>query len=213
MTAFNRSHARLENAGFLAPRTGLLPMNMAWDEVVEISDIHFGRTRIWTGMKGTLFCDIDGTVADLSHRRAFLQSHPKNYPAFEKGIPMDAPIPHVIDAVRRLYAAGWTVVMCSGRSEKTKQATVDWLNKHGVPFHAIYMRAAYEIDEGGFVKIARSGNPKPDHRKDSIVKYELLMKARDAGYEPDVVFDDRNQVVEMWRENGIPVVQVAEGDF
>ena len=33
------------------------------------------------------------------------------------------------------------------------------------------------------------------------------------GFDPDVVFDDRDQVVEMWRANGIPVVQTAEGDF
>ena len=27
------------------------------------------------------------------------------------------------------------------------------------------------------------------------------------------VFDDRNQVVDMWRDNGITCFQVAEGDF
>jgi hypothetical protein len=33
------------------------------------------------------------------------------------------------------------------------------------------------------------------------------------GYEPIMVFDDRNQVVKMWRERGIVCAQVAEGDF
>jgi hypothetical protein len=27
------------------------------------------------------------------------------------------------------------------------------------------------------------------------------------------VFDDRQQVVDMWRDNGLTVFQVAEGDF
>ena len=27
------------------------------------------------------------------------------------------------------------------------------------------------------------------------------------------VLDDRNQVVKMWRENGLTCLQVAEGDF
>ncbi len=27
------------------------------------------------------------------------------------------------------------------------------------------------------------------------------------------VFDDRNQVVDMWRKNGLTVFQVADGDF
>ena len=28
-----------------------------------------------------------------------------------------------------------------------------------------------------------------------------------------MVFDDRNQVVDMWRDNGLTVFQVAQGDF
>ena len=28
-----------------------------------------------------------------------------------------------------------------------------------------------------------------------------------------LIFDDRNKVVKMWRELGLPVFQVAEGDF
>jgi len=33
------------------------------------------------------------------------------------------------------------------------------------------------------------------------------------GYTPSVVFDDRDRVVKMWRENGIRCFQVAEGNF
>ena len=29
----------------------------------------------------------------------------------------------------------------------------------------------------------------------------------------DMVFDDRNQVVDMWRKNGLTCFQVADGDF
>jgi hypothetical protein len=45
------------------------------------------------------------------------------------------------------------------------------------------------------------------------VKQELLNAARADGHDPDVVFDDRDGVVQMWRDNGIPVVQVAKGNF
>lgn len=210
---FNTSHPRLNAFGYLQPRDGILPKYINHAETVCVDDVHLGKTHIWKGLKGTVFVDIDGTVADLSHRRVYLQSHPKNYPAFEKGIPLDAPIPHIIEAVRALYSAGWTVVMCSGRSENTRGATEAWLEKHGVPYHALFMRKAFEVNADGSPVIARSGKPKPDHRRDNIVKAELLAEARAAGYDPDIVFDDRNQVVEMWRANGIPVVQVAEGDF
>lgn len=210
---FNDSHPRLSPTGFLTPREGLLPIYLPPDEVVYVVDVHLGKTFIWTGLKGTVFVDIDGTVADLSHRRVYLQSHPKNYPAFEKGIPLDTPIPHIIEAVRRLYEAGWKVVMCSGRSENTRAATEAWLAQHGVRYHALYMRKAFEVDSEGNPVIAKSGKPKPDYRRDNIVKYELLVEARADGFDPDIVFDDRDQVVEMWRANGIAVVQVAEGDF
>ena len=33
------------------------------------------------------------------------------------------------------------------------------------------------------------------------------------GFNPTMAFDDRQQVVDMWRERGLTVAQVAEGDF
>ena len=52
-----------------------------------------------------------------------------------------------------------------------------------------------------------------DNRPDDIVKKELLDKMREEGYNPILVFDDRDSVVKMWRENGIPTFQVNYGDF
>jgi hypothetical protein len=190
----NTSHPRLRT-GFLQPKDGLLPMHLPGDDIVIVHDVHLGPTFIWKGMKGTLFCDIDGTVADLTHRRKFVASKPKNWVAFEKTIHLDAPIQTIIDAVSTLYTSGWTVVMCTGRGGQNKQITLDWLAQNGVPHHAIYTRA------------------EKDYRRDDIIKEELYEQACLDGYVPDVVFDDRNQVVEMWRRIGVPCVQVAEGDF
>jgi hypothetical protein len=211
---FNTSDDRFTDVGYLRPKDGILPMHLPHEEVVVVEDVHLGRTHIWKNMKGTLFCDIDGTIADLTERRVYVASKPKNWPAFERGIPNDLPIPTIIRAVRELHAAGWTVVMCTGRGAQNKDVTIDWLKRHDVPFDAIYTRPRYEIDpETGAPKISRKGNPMGDYRRDDIIKAELLEKARADGYDPDVVFDDRNQVVEMWRRVGVPCVQVAEGDF
>lgn len=199
---------------YLRPQNGLLPKHVPEDEWLVMEDVHKGPFSIWVGMKGTVFVDIDGTVADLTHRRVYVRSKPKNWPAFERAIPQDTPIQWVIDAVNRLYDAGWTVVMMSGRSEKSKNVTVEWLAKHGVKYHAIYMRRKFEYEADGVTpKLTRLGKPLGDFRRDDIVKRELLDVARADGYTPDVVFDDRDQVVAMWRSNSIPVVQVAEGDF
>lgn len=211
---FNTSHERLNAFGYLQPKEGLLPKHLPGEDIVVVDDVHLGRTHIWKGMKGTLFCDIDGTIADLTHRRVYVASKPKNWPAFEKGIPLDTPIQPIIDAVNELYDAGWTVVMCTGRGAQNKDVTVEWLAKHGVQYHAIYTRALYEIDpETGEPKRTRKGKLQGDYRRDDIIKAELLAQARADGYDPDIVFDDRNQVVDMWRREGIPCVQVAHGDF
>ena len=198
---------------YLKPKTGLLPKHVPEDEWLVMEDIHRGPFSIWVGMKGTVFVDVDGTVADLKHRRKYVASKPKNYPAFERGIPFDTPITWVIDAVKRLKAAGWTVVICTGRRETQGEATKKWLTENGVPFDAFYIRPEFEYNEDGTPKLTKKGTPKPDYRHDYIIKKELLDRARAEGFDPDVVFDDRDQVVAMWRENGIPVVQTAEGDF
>lgn len=187
-------HPRLSNR-YLQPKTGLLPMYVEPTDWVKVTDVHLGDFYIFSKMGGTLFCDIDGTIADLAHRRVYVASKPKNWPAFEKTMNLDLPIPYVIEAVRALRGSGWKVVMCTGRGAQNKQVTVDWLGKHGVGYDAIYTRAA------------------KDYRRDDIIKEELLVQARADGFDPDVVFDDRNQVVDMWRRVGVPCVQVAEGDF
>lgn len=52
-----------------------------------------------------------------------------------------------------------------------------------------------------------------DYRKDAIVKKEMFDKFIDGKFNIKCVFDDRNQVVEMWRGLGVLVMQVADGDF
>ena len=177
------------------PKGSGIPFYVDTSKILEMTDVHSGPVFIYFGAPGVVFVDVDGTVADLTHRRVFVATKPKNWPAFEKTIHLDASIQHIIDAVRILWKAGWKVVICTGRGAQNKDKTVDWLEQHGVPFHAIYTRA------------------EKDYRADNIIKAELLAQARIDGYDPDVVFDDRNQVVDMWRANGIPCVQVAEGDF
>jgi hypothetical protein len=36
---------------------------------------------------------------------------------------------------------------------------------------------------------------------------------QDAGFDPTMAFDDRQQVVDMWRRHGLTVMQVDIGDF
>lgn len=140
--------------------------------------------------------DIDGTLADIEHRLGFVRSKPKNWPAFDAGIPNDK----VNLPVARMYWAmanmGHTIILASGRSERTRAATEEWLKKHiGNEWQKLYMR------------------PADDYRGDDIIKREILDQiVADFGKKPDAVFDDRPRVVHMWREEGIFVFNVYQGE-
>lgn len=139
--------------------------------------------------------DIDGTLADLSHRLPHIQKEPKDWDAFFGAVADDAPIPHIIRLAIDIALAGVAIVYISGRSDQCRNETEAWLWRHALPRGEVYMRKA------------------GDHRPDHQVKVELLAKLQTQGYRPVMAFDDRNSVVKMWRELGIPCAQVAEGDF
>jgi phosphoglycolate phosphatase-like HAD superfamily hydrolase len=146
-------------------------------------------------MKCYLF-DLDGTLADLSHRLPLIQKDPKDWDAFFAACGDDAPISHIIGVAQALMTSG-CLVFVSGRSDAVRPQTEAWLFKHGLG------------DGPGRLYMRKAG----DHRPDNIVKGELLDQILAAGFRPVMAFEDRDQVVKMWRERGIPCAQVADGNF
>jgi hypothetical protein len=55
--------------------------------------------------------------------------------------------------------------------------------------------------------------PENDYRKDNIIKKEIFDNYLKDVYNILFVYDDRNQVVNMWRELGIKTFQVEPGNF
>jgi hypothetical protein len=105
----------------------------------------------------------------------------------------DKAIHSMIRLCNILYTAGLCIILCSGRNEKNRPETVDWLEKQGVPYHELLLRR----DE--------------DYRSDSVVKREFLQgmdKSRIL-----FVVEDRSRVVEMWRSEGLTCLQCAPGEF
>jgi phosphoglycolate phosphatase-like HAD superfamily hydrolase len=141
-------------------------------------------------MKRVYVFDIDGTIANLEHRLHLLP----NWDAFFDACDNDAPIDHIIDVARALHQHS-DIVYVSGRSDRVRDATVQWLEKHGLPPGRLYMR--------------RAG----DHQQDDTLKVELLAELRADGFEPIMAFDDRTRVVKAWRAAGIPCAQVVDGDY
>ena len=145
-----------------------------------------------------IICDIDGTVADLTHRRHYVTSKPKNWPAFNARAKHDTVIEPVAQTIRDLKK-NHRVIFVSGRegTAALRATTQDWLLKHRI------------AELGDYVFMRRAG----DYRTDDIVKEEILDDLIARGFKPQLAFDDRDRVVAMWRRRGLICAQVAEGNF
>ena len=139
--------------------------------------------------------DIDGTLANVEHRRQFVASRPKNWAAWNAGMPNDTVNEDIKWMLNSFLDADATIILCSGRGEETRAVTEQWLRDNAIYSAALFMRKA------------------KDYRKDSIVKVELLQQIREQWGEPFLWVDDRKQVVDAIRAEGIRVLQVAPGDF
>lgn len=146
--------------------------------------------------KNRYIFDLDGTLALVDHRRPALQGARPDWHSFNKASLMDPPNEAVVRVARALFdcSVGYEVWITSGRSDAVALETRGWLSKHAVPFHQLLMR------------------PATDSRADAALKREWAVQY-DFANTALAVFDDRNSVVEMWRELGVPCFQVAPGDF
>ena len=151
-------------------------------------------------MKNTIIFDLDGTLALIDKRRE-LSTKPNGKIDFDKLhdpslIKHDKPNWPVIKMAQLFAEQGFKIVIFSGRSDKTKFTTKSWLTHNRVPFHKLVMRPHKTMN---FIP-------------DDILKRDMLDNHVDID---DVFFvvDDRQKVVDMWRNLGLNTWQVAPGDF
>ena len=145
-------------------------------------------------MSKVVVFDLDGTLANAEHRMHWVSSKPKNWSACDAAIPQDTlhtDIAWILD----LLPLDTRVILCTGRSESVREVTEHWLKDNSIYYNSLYMRSVN------------------DFRKDSIVKVELLQQIIYDYGKPYLWFDDRQQVVDALRAEGIRVLQVAPGDF
>lgn len=165
-------------------------------------------------MKDVIVCDLDGTLANCEHRVHHVQRVDGNglkkkpdWDAFYAGVKDDT----VNEAVKKLLDNmlyfdelldyKHELIFCSGRPERCRDDTSLWLRTK-----AGYRQDCYTL----FMR--KDG----DFRADYIVKEEILNDPEQLGeYKDRILFvlDDRQQVVDMWRRNGLTCFQVAPGDF
>ena len=135
----------------------------------------------------TILVDIDGTLA---HHNEKIRS-PFEYDK----VGLDEVDTIIRQLVRESYDNGYKIIILTGRSTSCKKDTVEWLEKHNIPYHQLYMR------------------PRGDRRADWLVKDTIIRTHIQDNYYVEYCLEDRDQVVNHNRSMGYKVFQVENGDF
>lgn len=196
---------KLKLAGFKTPVTEGVIRDMhsryvdgkavAYDKVIKSSDAPQAPV-VYVPPKDkpkAILVDIDGTLAHMTGRR------PYDWDRVQEDI-VDKP---VSDLIAKYYIQDVMqeepdvhIIIMSGRDAACREITEEWLKSKGIKYTDLFMRGI------------------GDNRPDNIVKRELFDEFIKDFYQVLYVLDDRNQVVDMWRNDlGLKVLQVAEGDF
>jgi uncharacterized HAD superfamily protein len=131
-----------------------------------------------------IIVDLDGTLSLIYNRNVYEDSKSLNDQ-------VNKPVLNILNK----YKDDHKIIIITGRSLKDKDVTLDWLHINNIPYDYLYMR-----DEKDF---------KPDY----IVKLDIYKRFIQNKFNIQFVLEDRNQVVEMYRDLGLPCFQVYYGDF
>jgi predicted kinase len=133
-----------------------------------------------------IIVDIDGTVALKTPARS---------PFDWDKVDGDLPNTNIINFINNYLEANTIpLIFVSGRDSICKDTTERWLSCFFKKYK-LFMR------------------PENDYRKDTIIKREIYEKEILNKFNVLFVLDDRDCVVEQWRNMGLTCLQVAEGDF
>ncbi|MGW6737051.1 phosphatase domain-containing protein [Streptomyces sp. NPDC055013] len=131
--------------------------------------------------------DLDNTLADTAHRQHFLERKPRDWDGFFGAAPDDPPLAEGIALVRE-SAKECEVRYLTGRPERCRRDTLEWLAAHGLPEGRVYMR--------------RNDDRRPARR----TKLEIL-RGLARTHEIRVLVDDDELVCEDAERAGFTVVR------
>jgi predicted kinase len=157
------------------------------DVIMDMYEKHVKKTEPITqnpDATNAIIVDIDGTLA-----------HMKGRSPYDWDRVGEDECDTIIKGIVNEYDNYGVVIVMSGRDSSCRAITEKWLNDNNIVWDTLLMR-----EEG-------------DMRKDSIVKRELFDTYIAGHYFIEYVLDDRQQVVDMWRDMGLKCLQVAPGNF
>jgi len=144
--------------------------------------------------KKTVVFDLDGTLADLSHRKHLIQRPDPDWDLFYESCDKDGYHDWLFELLHTMLEDGYKIAIVSARHEGLREKTIKWLASRDVL-----------VGEGEWVDLFLVRKSANDYRPDTELKKEWL-----DGYGRDrilFVVDDRQKVVDMWRREGCKVLQ------
>ncbi|WP_369393783.1 hypothetical protein AB5J72_44190 [Streptomyces sp. CG1] len=96
--------------------------------------------------------DLDNTLADTGHRQHFLEARPRNWAGFFAAAPADPSLAEGV-ALAVESARECEVVYLTGRPERCRRDTLDWLAAHGLPEGPVHMRGNADRRPARFTKL------------------------------------------------------------
>ncbi len=143
-------------------------------------------------LKNCCIFDIDGSLAHAINRNIFDWKR-----VGEDSV--DWNLKYINNIFHSYGDLEWTtlleIIILSGRDSVCRPETEKWLQDNGIYYDYLYMRKENY------------------NRKDSIIKKEIYDEYIKDKYNVLGIFDDRNQIIDMWRSLGLPAYQVNYGDF
>lgn len=141
-------------------------------------------------MRQAVLVDLDGTLLDIEGLRDWAKGIRTDYHEFHR-LAIDAPPnKEVLEEVHGHHEAGKDILIGTARSLAYVSQTTRWLHNLDVPYHCLWMR------------------PLGDLRPDVELKAEMLQRIQAEGWEVSLAYDDHPDVLQLWRDSGIPTREV-----
>jgi hypothetical protein len=133
--------------------------------------------------------DLDHTVSNAFWRDSMIGV--ESWDKYHEASKDDKPFKNVVNLVNSLASVGYTIIGVTGRNEKFRQLTTNWLLKHKIDVDELLMR------------------PDGNFEKNGVMKLQLVEERFKKNYkEIQFLLDDNETTILDFFNLGIPTLQV-----
>lgn len=151
-----------------------------------------------------IIVDIDGTIADATHRLPLIKDGNRDWEAFFDAMVDDTYIQgswlRVLEETEKVGMVRLPyIIFLTGRRDTHVKHTRDWLKEN---------LGTLLDDEDYMVIMRRNG----DTREDTDMKSEAYEKYIRPHFEVVMAFEDRPRIIKMWQAYGITTIPMGTGE-